>query len=317
MKLSDSMPGRQRSLTRSLILLPLALAALAIGGPASAQQHATKTVSITRSAFVPSAVSIVAADSVTWTNSDSINHQVVSQAAGFASPILKPGEAYTYAFATAGKYSYKDALVKATGNGAVTVTAAPLNATLTLAASATSIVYGVDSVTLTGKLSTAKSGQQIALSSQPMGDAQAKALDTTPTTADGQYTFTVTPTIQTIFTTAWHSGTDKAASAPLTVAVHPRVGLGFLRRIGNRFTYRAKVTSDISYQGHYVYLQRYAASVGDWVSLKRVTLGSTSRAVFTVRLIPRTTKLRVFLPSSQAGEGYLWGVSRSLVAMHR
>jgi plastocyanin len=320
MKLSRALPGRNRSFTRSLILIPLALAALVIGAPASAQQHATKAVAITHSAFVPSAVAIVAADSVTWTNSDSVNHQVVSQDAGFASPILKPGETYTHAFATAGKFSYKDALVKSTGNGTVTVTAPPpppLNATLSLVGNTTSIVYGVDSATLTGKLSTAKSGQQILLSSQPLGEAQAKGLDTASTTANGEYSFTVAPTIQTVYTTTWHVGTDTATSPQLTVAVHPRVGLGIVRRVGNRFTYRAKVTSDTSYQGHYVYLQRYAAAVGDWVSLKRVTLDSTSRAIFSIRLVPHTTKLRLILPSSQAGNGYLSGVSRSVFALHR
>jgi plastocyanin len=298
-----------------LALILLAAAALTIGAPASAAQHATKTVSITRTAFVPNSVSIFVGDSVTWTNSDSIDHQVVSQSAGFASPILHPGDTFTHAFDTAGKFGYKDALTTRTGNGSVTVTAAPVNATLSLTASNDSIVYGVNSVDLTGQLSLKKSGQQITLSEQAMGETQAKALETTTTNANGEFSFTVEPTIRTVYTVHWQVGTDKAASAPVTVQVHPRVGLGLLRHRGTLFTYRVKVTSDLSYAGHVVAFQRYAPSVGGWITVKRVFLGSASSARFSVRLRPHVSKVRAFLATSQAGDGYLWGVSRSLLAI--
>jgi plastocyanin len=301
---------------RKLLLIPVMAAVLAIGASAStAAAHATKIVSITKSAFVPASLAISTGDSVTWTNSDSANHQVVSQAAGFASPILKPGDTFTYAFAKAGKFGYSDAQSKATGKGTVTVTNPPLNVTATLSASASAVTYGVNSVTLSGQLSTKASGQQVTLNEQATGEAQAKALTSTTTNATGEYSFTVAPTIQTIYSVAWHSGNDKASSSPVTVAVHPRVGLGRISHRGLRWTYRAKVTSDISYAGHLVYFQRYSAAVGGWISLKRVTLGSTSAATFKVTLRPRVNKVRVYLTAAQAGNGYTWGVSRSLLAI--
>jgi len=300
-----------------LVLILLAAAALTIGAPASAAQHATKTVSITRTAFVPNSVSIFVGDSVTWTNSDSIDHQVVSQAAGFASPILHPGDTFTHVFDTAGKFGYHDALSTKTGNGSVTVVAQPLNATLSLNASATSVVYGVNSVQLTGQLSLKKDGQQITLSEQAMGEAQAKALATTTTNANGEFSFTVSPTIQTAYSVHWQVGSDKASSTPVTILVHPRVGLGLVHHLrrSTLFTYRAKVTSDASYAGHVVAFQRYVPSVGGWVTIKRVVLGSTSSATFSVRLRLHISRVRAFLPTSQAGDGYLWGVSRSLLAI--
>src|SRR3954469_3576169 len=134
---------------RKLFLIPVMAAVLAIGAPASsAAAHATKFVSITKSAFVPASVAVTTGDLVTWTNSDSANHQVVSQTAGFASPILKPGETFTYQFSKAGKFGYHDALTKATGSGTVTVANAPVVVTATLSANVKAITYGARSVTL-------------------------------------------------------------------------------------------------------------------------------------------------------------------------
>src|SRR5436305_584258 len=132
----------------------------------------------------------------------------------------------------------------------------------------------------------------------------------------GEYSIAVAPTIQTVYTVEWHNATSKANSAPVTVNVRPVVGLGLVSHRGIHFTYRAKVTSDISYAGHFVYFQRYSAAAGGWVSLKRVFLGSASRATFAVTLRPRLSKVRVFLSAGQAGNGYTWGVSRSLLAIH-
>jgi len=303
---------------RRLLLIPLAAAVLAIGANAStAATHATKYVSITRTAFVPAAVSVYAGDSVTWTNSDTVNHQVVSQAAGFASPILKPNETFSFTFNKVGKFAYKDALSAKTGSGAVRVVTKPQNVTATLSASTGSIVWNQSSVTLTGQLSSKTAGQTVTLNEQAVGESGAKALSTAQTDASGSYSFTVKPTVQTVYTVTWH-GTNDATSAPVTVAVKPLVGLGKVRHRAHTtlFTYRAKATSDISYSGHYVYFQRYAPAIGDWISLKRVYLGSTGAATFNVRMTTlRRNQVRVVLPDSQAGNGYLGNVSRTLLAV--
>jgi len=303
---------------RRLLLIPLAAAVLALGANAStAATHATKYVSITRTAFVPAAVSVYAGDSVTWTNSDTVNHQVVSQAAGFASPILKPNETFSFTFNKVGKFAYKDALSAKTGSGAVRVVTKPQNVTATLSASTGSIVWNQSSVTLTGQLSSKTAGQTVTLNEQAVGESGAKALSTAQTDASGSYSFTVKPTVQTVYTVTWH-GTNDATSAPVTVAVKPLVGLGKVRHRAHTtlFTYRAKATSDISYSGHYVYFQRYAPAIGDWISLKRVYLGSTGAATFNVRMTTlRRNQVRVVLPDSQAGNGYLGNVSRTLLAV--
>jgi plastocyanin len=304
---------------RKLILIPLAAAVLAVGAPlTSASTKATKYVSITRTAFVPKSVSVYTGDSVTWTNSDTVNHQVVSQSAGFASPILKPNETFSFTYSKVGKFSYKDALSSKTGTGLVSAVARPADVTATLSANAASIVYGAGAVTLTGQLSNKASAQTVTLNEQAVGESQAKALTTTTTDASGTYSFTVKPTIETVYSVSWHSASNDATSAPVTVSVRPLVGLG---RISHRarttlFVFRAKATSDVSYNGHYVYFQRYAPAIGDWISLKRVYLGSTGAATFSVRLTTlKRNQVRVVLPESQTGNGYLSGVSRTLLAV--
>jgi plastocyanin len=303
---------------RKLLLIPLAAAVLAIGANAStAATHATKYVSITRTAFVPASVSVYAGDSVTWTNSDTVNHQVVSQAAGFASPILKPNETFSYTFNKVGKFSYKDALSNKTGGGTVRVVARPAQVTASLAATAGSIVWNQSSVTLTGQLSSKAAGQTVTLNEQAVGESAAKALTTAQTDASGTYTFSVKPTIQTVYTVTWH-GTNDATSTPVTVSVKPLVGLGKIRHRAHTmlWTFRAKATSDISYAGHYVYFQRYAPAIGDWIPLKRVYLGSTGASTFNVRMTTlKRNQVRVVLPESQAGTGYLSNVSRTLLAV--
>ena len=75
--------------------------------------------------------------------------------------------------------------------------------------------------------------------------------------------------------------------------------------------YVAKVTSDLGYGGHWVLVQRRNA-LGGWHSVKRVFLGSSSRAVFRMRLPHGRSVLRLFLPESQAGAGYVSGLSHLL-----
>ena len=70
----------------------------------------TKTVNITAGGFSPKTASITADDSIVWKNTDSKNHQIVSTRGSFASPVIAPGKTYTFTFAEAGNYDYRDAL---------------------------------------------------------------------------------------------------------------------------------------------------------------------------------------------------------------
>jgi len=282
-----------------MLLLPLALLATLVVVASGAA--ATKTVQITKSGFTPTATTIAVGDTVTWHNADTANHQVVANDGTFASPVLKPDETYSFTFQKAGKVNYHDALAT-TNKGSVTVNAPA--ATVTLSAAAQTITYG-NSTSLSGAVSNQLVNEPVTLTAQPYGKGT-QSLATATTQANGAFTFSVSPTIQTSYLAHWRT----TNSNPVTVNVAPRVGFGLSGRM-----YVAKVTSDLTYGGHWVLVQRRNV-LGGWHSIKRVFLGDNSRALFRVRLPHGRSVLRLVLPTSQAGTGYVQGLSR-LLAVRR
>ncbi len=284
---------------KRILLLPLALlATLVVVAAAGAD---TKTVQIVKSGFTPSATTINVGDSVTWKNADTVNHQVVSNDGSFASPLLKPGESYSQAFPKSGKVSYHDALFTSR-KGTVTVNAPA--ASLTLQAGATTVVYG-NSTTVSGAVTNQLTTEPVNLTSQPFGKGT-QSIATQTTQANGAFSFGVSPTIQTSYQAHWRT----SASPSVSVDVAPRVGFGQSGRL-----YVAKVTSDIGYGGHFVWVQR-KAPYGSFRNVKRIYLGTASRAVFRVNIPKGRSVLRLVLPADQAGSGYVGSLSR-LIAVKR
>jgi len=280
---------------KRILLLPLALvAALVVAASAGAD---TKTVQIVKSGFTPSATTIAAGDSVTWKNSDTVNHQVVANDGSFASAVLKPGESFTQAFDKSGKVNYHDALFTSR-RGSVTVN--PPAANVTLGADTPTVTYG-SSTTVSGSVTNQLTNEPVSLTAQPTGKGT-QSLAATTTQANGSFSFTVSPTIQTAYQAHWRTQN----SPSVTVNVAPRIGFG---RSGRLFI--AKVTSDLNYGGKFVVVQR-KGRFGGWTAVKRVYLGDSSRAVFGMRLVRGLSTLRVVLPSSQAGAGYVQGLSRQI-----
>jgi plastocyanin len=284
---------------KRMLLLPLALAATLF--VVAAAGAATKTVQIVKSGFTPNSTTITVGDSVTWKNSDTVNHQVVANDGSFASPVLKPGDSFTQTFTKSGKESYHDSLFTSR-KGTVTVNAPA--ATVTLQAGATTVVYG-DSTTISGAVTNQLTNEPVTLTSQPYGKGT-QSLATTTTQASGAFSFGVSPTIQTSYQAHWRT----TASPAVQVNVAPRVGFGQSGRL-----YVAKVTSDIGYGGHYVWVQR-KAPYGSFRNVRKIYLGASSRAVFRVNIPKGRSILRLVLPADQAGVGYVQSLSR-LIAVKR
>jgi plastocyanin len=287
---------------KRMLLLPLALfATLVVVAAAGANTKTSQTVQIVKSGFTPSSTTINVGDSVTWKNADTVNHQVVANDGSFASPVLKPGESFSQAFAKSGKVSYHDSLFTSR-KGTVTVNAPPAN--VTAQAGATTLVYG-NSTTISGAVTNQLTNQPVTLTSQPFGKGT-QSIATTTTQANGAFSFGVSPTIQTSYQAHWRTTSSPAVS----VDVAPRVGFGQSGRL-----YIAKVTSDLGYGGHFVWVQR-KAPYGSFRNVKRIYLGTNSRAVFRVTIPKGRSILRLVLPADQAGLGYVQGISR-LVAVKR
>src|SRR5205807_2913189 len=170
---------------------------------------------------------------------------------------------------------------------------------VTLNAASSTIVYG-GGTALTGSVSAALPNEPVTLTAQAFGKST-QSIDQVTTTTNGNYTFNVTPTIRTTYQTHWRTADSQTA----TVNVAPRIGFS---RSGRLFIARA--TSDLSYSGHFVWVQRHFGF--GWKSVKRVFLGSNSRAVFGLRLPHGMTQLRLVMTSGQVGAGYVAGHSRTI-----
>jgi plastocyanin len=293
---------------RKLMLVLGVLGTLALAAPAAA---ATITVAVNRAGFTPNPARIDAGDTITWTNSDTRNRQVISRSAGFASPILEPGETFSFTFRTAGRFTYEEALVEPTQRGTVVVTAAapppPPPAppgTATLAASRTTIVFG-GSVVLSGELSSSAAGETVEVLAGPAGTFVAASMakvTEVATTAGGEFRAVVRPTVGTTYRVRWRSN----VSGRVTISVRPRIGLGIVSVARGIFTTRA--TSARESAGRVVWFQR-RGRFGQWVSVKRIRLGAFGRARFQARLPRGVSRVRVIMTAAQSGPGYLAGIS--------
>jgi hypothetical protein len=184
--------------------------------------------------------------------------------------------------------------------------------TVTLSADKKTIIYG-GTVTLSGQISPARANEKVTITTTPeTGTARSTVVSTQN---DGSFTLDVKPRIQTQAQATYKQGSQTATSQPLVIFVRPRVGL---RKYGvGRFA--VSVVAIRSFVGKYVWVTRWDSRRRQWRNIKRVYLvryvksSGASTAAFRLRLT-RRTKLRVFLPTTQARPGYVFGFSNFIFA---
>jgi plastocyanin len=290
---------------RRLIPLGVIVAALVLAGPAAT---ATSTVQIKRAGFAPASVTINQDDSVTWTNRDTINHQVVANGGQFASPILGPGKSWTRQFTRGGTYRYHDSLHPSL-TGTVVVRGAPPQ--VSLVASAAVVKFG-GTVTLSGAVNNRRAGETVTLVQVPFGQTTKQVIATLQTAANGAFSFAVTPQINTLYQAQWPGKAENS----VTVQVQPMIKLPFVSKSGYFHFY---VKAAQSFAGKTVFLQRFTLAK-QWVNIRALKLGTKSGRLISVRfvrkLIPRGRwSIRVFMPASEMGGGYLdsWSGTQPVV----
>ncbi|HVM18284.1 MAG TPA: cupredoxin domain-containing protein [Gaiellaceae bacterium] len=272
---------------KSLLVATVVAAALGAAPHATA---ATVQVRITSGGFAPSTVTIQTGDRVTWTNRDTRNHQVVSTTGAFASPILRPGQSYSFTFRAAGTYRYRDALFP-DRRGTIRVQGPPPSVTLGLSEP---IVRHGDESRLQGSVSTRRAGETVTLWAQPYGQASFVQLAVATTVADGVFDVVVKPGLLTHYYAEFRG----VRSEPIFVQVRPRITL----LPGRRGWFLTRVTGDRSYAGKWVYLQR-RNQFAQWVSISRLALGPNSGRLFRIPATAGT--YRIYMTVNQAGVGYL------------
>jgi plastocyanin len=301
-------------LIRKTILLAAVLALAVAVGSAGAR---TVTVTITKQGAVPGSLSIAQGDTVQFTNSDTVAHQVVFKAGtGFTCApnpvVLQPASSGSCTFQSAGTYAYSDPNMKgSTFRGSITVTAAPDS--LSLAAKPLVVIYGSRSM-LAGTLSTQKAGENVDVLAQQCGASSAAKYATVQTTAGGAYTATVKRLMNTAYTTKSKAVTSRV----VTVRVRPRLQL--IKVAPQRYSVR--VTAAKSFAGKYAGFQRYNGTLRRWVAVKSVLLKTNSTGVApTIATVGsfRSTlragvRVRVSLGQPQVGSCNAPGLSNTILS---
>ena len=286
--------------------IPIAVAgvALVLVAPAST---ATSTVQIKSTGFVPAAVTINQNDSVTWTNTDTKDHQVVANGGSFASAILKPGKTYTHAFRAGGTFRYHDGL-HPTLKGTITVRGAPPQ--VTLATSVPVVKFGTQ-VTLSGTVSNKRTGETVTLTALPFGQTTKQVIATLQTTANGAFSFNVTPQVNTTYQAQW-----KGSESSVAVQVQPVIKLPFVSHSGWFHFY---VTAGESFAGRSVYLQRFTL-LHTWINVRKLQLGQQSGRIMSLKsarsAVPRGRwSIRIYMPASEMPPGYIdaWSGTQPVV----
>jgi plastocyanin len=286
--------------------IPIAVAgvALVLAAPAST---ATSTVQIKSTGFVPAAVTVNQNDSVTWTNTDTKDHQVVANGGSFASAILKPGKTYTHAFRAGGTFRYHDGL-HPTLKGTITVRGAPPQ--VTLATSVPVVKFGTQ-VTLSGTVSNKRTGETVTLTALPFGQTTKQVIATLQTTANGAFSFNVTPQLNTTYQAQW-----KGSESSVAVQVQPVIKLPFVSHSGWFHFY---VTAGESFAGRSVYLQRFTL-LHTWINVRKLQLGQQSGRIMSLKsarsAVPRGRwSIRIYMPASEMPPGYIdaWSGTQPVV----
>jgi len=299
---------------RGLLTLAGIAAALVLAGAGSGAT--TFTVTIAKSGYAPKASTIAAGDTIHFTNSDTVAHQVVfkSTKGVTCTPnpvVLQPSQTANCTFTTAGKYTYSDPTTKGGAfQGTVTVSATAV-ATLAVHSTPQTVVFG-GHATVSGTLSTGQAGQNVQILAQQCGAGAAKAVGNATTTAGGAFTAAVTPTENTVYSAKLKG----ANSTTTTVQVRPRVHLTKLRA----HRYLVQVSAAEALTGKYVSFQRFHRSAPHWTRVRAVTLtltahgnaGTTVSSASFKSTIRAGVRVRAALPKAQAGACYLGGISNTI-----
>jgi plastocyanin len=283
--------------------LVLAVSLLAVVSASVALAAVTRVVAIKPAGFSPVTRTIQTGDTIRWRNDDTVNHQVVADNGHFASPVLRPRQTYQRVFNTAGTYRYRDALEPAERGTIVVRGPAP---SVSIALSAPIVFYGAG-VRLTGFISSGAANQDVSIWEKPFGSASFIKQADLKTGTSGAYDFTDVPQVLSEYQARWGS----RASAVVGVGVRPRIT--FIRR-APWFVTSARAGRSLA--GRWVYVQR-RSSLGQWVNRKKVRIGSSGARRFRMDLPRGRHILRVFMTTNQAGTGYVWSHSRTLVVTKR
>ena len=146
-----------------------------------------------------------------------------------------------------------------------------------------------------------KAGEQVTIASTPYGQLSPVVLANVVTGTDGTFAFTTKPQLLTSYLATWKGVNSLAA----TVAVAPVITFGRNNGwVSKIYAGRSMVAKTIQVQ--------MVSKFGQWVTIKRVRVGTGNVARFTLPLSKGVHKLRIAMSVNQAGVGYLGAFSNEV-----
>jgi plastocyanin len=188
-------------MSSSAITMPAGgLAALA-----NVSQQGPGAVRIANFAFNPPTVTVMAGQTVTWTNADTVAHTTSSDTGVWNSGPLPPGMSFSQTFPTAGTYAYH-CIIHPRMTGTVTVLAGAGNAatstfgSATVAAAGMTVTYGAGWNLVGGPTGTVLSGAIGALYTFRAGDTayETQAVTTPLAPGNGYWAYFATPVTESL-----------------------------------------------------------------------------------------------------------------------
>jgi plastocyanin len=270
--------------------LPLAVLALA-AAPAGA--HAERVVDMPAKFFVPPNLTTLAGDTVTWTNSDTVEHDVAQLGGGFDSGRIAPGGRFSVRFDQPGHYAYR-CTIHAFMAGTVDVYSFQL--------------LGPDRPVSVGQPATLHG---IAPAGTPVVRIEARSGATwSPVTAavpapDGAFRARVRPAAPTVY----RALADAVPSVPLPLKVGARLETTVKRLKSGRSAIRT--SAEPAQPGALAALQLYSRERFRWRQVAHARIGSDSRVTFKFRP-PERYAARVVILRGKRGYGASVGATRHI-----
>jgi hypothetical protein len=155
------------------------------------------------------------------------------------------------------------------------------------------VLYG-DTFLLSGTVEREGAGRVVVVLARPHGRETYKEVTRVRTTAGGRWRYTARPAIRTLY----RARIGQLRSTPVAVDVEPRITL---RGSGGRFS--GAVRAARSFAGKFVVLQRRTS--GPWRDVRRLVLDGKSATTFGFAPSSTRTQIRLVMPASQVGPGYV------------
>jgi hypothetical protein len=155
------------------------------------------------------------------------------------------------------------------------------------------VLYG-DAFELSGDVEKSGAGLVVIVLARPHGRTSYREVGRVRTTSGGTWRYNARPAIRTLY----RARVGRLLSTPVVVDVEPRI---VFRASRGRFTVRVRAGRSLA--GKFVVLQR--RSGGPWQDVRRLVLDDASSTHFTYPQPAERTQIRLVMPRSQVGPGYV------------